>query len=111
MPVSNGTKKTVPAARTTRTAAPAADEQTPNPPDSKQGFGLAQAAVIGLFLTAAVLLRLVAKMEVNEIGILLCWAGGIGVVVILASNAGGSGGRPRRFLRRILSAAAGNPTT
>ncbi|MFC8511105.1 hypothetical protein ACFU3J_16190 [Streptomyces sp. NPDC057411] len=103
MPVTNGTKKTVPAARA------AANEQTPSAPEPKQGFGLAQALVIGFFLAAAVILRLVAKMDVNEIGILLCWAGGIGVLVIAACNVGGGGG-PRRLLRRILSAAAGNPT-
>ncbi|MFC8765806.1 hypothetical protein ACFUAG_34505 [Streptomyces sp. NPDC057193] len=107
MPVSNGTKKTVPPART---AVKPGNEQTSHPQAPKQGFGLAQAAVIGLFLAAAVVLRLVAKMEVNEIGILLCWAGGIGVLVVLASNAGGGGGGPRRLLRRVLSAAAGNPT-
>ncbi|MFB6531661.1 hypothetical protein [Streptomyces sp. NPDC056399] len=113
MPVSNGTKKPVPATRTTRTARPAAapvEEHASSPQQPKQGFGLAQVAVIGLFLTAAVVLRLVAKMEINEIAILLGWAGGIGVVVILASNAGGGGGGPRRLLRRMLNAAAGNPT-
>ncbi|MGW3377401.1 hypothetical protein [Streptomyces hydrogenans] len=111
MAVSNGTKKTASAPRTARTAraaAPAVDKPTSGP--AKPGFGLAQAAVIGFFLAAAVILRLVAKMEVNDIGILLCWAGGIAVVVILASNAGGGGGGPRRLLRRVLNAAAGNPT-
>ncbi|MFC8270811.1 hypothetical protein ACFUIZ_34620 [Streptomyces cinereoruber] len=85
---------------------------TNNSPAPHQGFGLAQAAVIGLFLAAAVLLRLAARMEVSEIAILLCSAGGIGVVVILASNAkgGGGGGGFRRLLRRVLKAAANDPT-
>lgn len=101
MPVPNSTKKTA--------AKPAAAVPETKAPGPKPGFGIVQAVVIGLFLTAAVVLRLAARMEINDIVVLLGWVGGISVVVILATNAaGGGGGGPRRLLRRVLSAAAGH---
>ncbi|MFF5924203.1 hypothetical protein ACFY8C_38645 [Streptomyces flavochromogenes] len=105
MPVPNSTKKSAAAKPVTSAAAPVTPET--KAPESKPGFGIVQAVVIGLFLTAAVVLRLAAKMEINEIVVLLSWVGGISVVVILATNTGGGGG-PRRLLRRVLAAAAGH---
>ncbi|MFC8494153.1 hypothetical protein ACFUJU_25860 [Streptomyces sp. NPDC057235] len=104
MPTSHPPKKTTASAKPAARATAGPDE-----PETKQGFGITQAVIIGLFLTAAVVLRLAAGMEVNDIVVLLSWVAGIAVVVILTTATTANGSGPRRLLRRILSAAAGHP--
>lgn len=65
-------------------------------------FGMPQALVLLGFLTATVILRLVADMMLQDIVLLLTAAGGIGVAVLVAASVRNSGGR---LLRRLLKAA------
>ncbi|MER5347839.1 hypothetical protein ABT030_47835 [Streptomyces mirabilis] len=71
---------------------------------SPAGFGLPQALVILGFLTASVVLRLVARASVQDTMILLGAAGSISVVVLLATSFRHGPSR-RRLLRRLLNAA------
>ncbi|OEJ49663.1 hypothetical protein [Streptomyces agglomeratus] len=65
-------------------------------------FGIAQAFVIVTFVAAAVILSLVAHMEVQDVALLLAAAGGVGVAVLVAANVKN---RSRGLLlRRVLNA-------
>ncbi|WP_432128059.1 hypothetical protein [Streptomyces sp. bgisy082] len=111
MAVTNGTKKKVSSTSTTTVGRSAAESATSDPLPSRFGIAHAHALVLVAFLAAAVILRLAAKMDVNDIGILLCWAGAIGVIVVLATNTGSRGpGAPRRLLGRVLAAVFSGPT-
>ncbi|MEV7003873.1 hypothetical protein AB0N62_40365 [Streptomyces sp. NPDC093982] len=68
------------------------------------GFGLPQALVILGFLTAAVVLRLVAHASVQDTVLLLGIAGSVSVIVLLAAGYRHGPSR-RRLLRRLLNAA------
>ncbi|MFE7439357.1 hypothetical protein ACFU7X_02655, partial [Streptomyces chartreusis] len=71
---------------------------------SSAGFGLPQALVILGFLTAAVVLRLLAHASVQDTVLVLGIAGSAGVIVLLAAGYRAGPSR-RRLLRRLLNAA------
>ncbi|MET7889218.1 hypothetical protein [Streptomyces avermitilis] len=67
-------------------------------------FGMAQALVILGFLTAAVVLHLVAHTDVQDTVTLLSAAGGMSVAVLLAAGFHHNRGRGS-LLQRLLNAA------
>jgi hypothetical protein len=67
-----------------------------------------QAFVLVAFLTAAVVLSLVAHMAARDVVILLGAVGSVGVAVVLATTTKGGGRGGGRLLKRLLSAAMNN---
>ncbi|MDQ0904372.1 hypothetical protein QFZ22_000357 [Streptomyces canus] len=85
-------------------AAPPSPDSASSEAAGSAGFGLPQALVILGFLTAAVVLRLVAHASVQDTMILLGAASSVSVVVLLATSYRHGPSR-RRLLRRLLNAA------
>ncbi|MFG2548274.1 hypothetical protein ACGFOM_38270 [Streptomyces sp. NPDC048594] len=75
-----------------------------------QGFGMPQALVILGFLTAAVVLRLVAQTSVQDTVVLLTVAGGVSIPVMLAAGSHSRSRRQtvRRLLDAVLTPGSGN---
>ncbi|MEU5075994.1 hypothetical protein AB0G76_31205 [Streptomyces asoensis] len=74
-------------------------------------FGMPQALVILGFLTAAVVLHLVAHTDVQDTVTLLSAAGGVSVAALLAAgfrNSSGRGGLLRRLLNAALNPGSGS---